>query len=28
VLLGVRLFAAGRNTTSSVTPALALNMVY
>jgi hypothetical protein len=28
VLLGVRVFASGRNTTSSVTPAVALNMVY
>ena len=28
VLLGVRIFASGRNTTSSVTPAVAVNMVY
>lgn len=28
VLLGVRIIAAGRNTASSVTPAVALNMVY
>ena len=28
LLVGVRMFVAGRNTTSSVTPAIALNMVY
>jgi hypothetical protein len=28
VLLGVRIIASGRNTTSTVTPAVALNMVY
>jgi len=28
LLVGVRMFVAGRNATASVTPAIALNMVY